>query len=81
MVPPNAMLVFDDKITDLEALKPVSARSFTNSGLAIDLNPIEPLGNLIGRDMNRGLRAQTMDDLITTMDVAWQQLPQQPSMD
>ncbi|GFU11727.1 hypothetical protein TNCV_2611201 [Trichonephila clavipes] len=31
------MLVFDDKITVLEALKPFSARSFTNSGLALGI--------------------------------------------
>ncbi|GFW13578.1 uncharacterized protein TNCV_1210441 [Trichonephila clavipes] len=34
-IPPNAMLVFDVKITVLEVLKPLSARSFTNSGLTI----------------------------------------------
>ncbi|GBP45052.1 Spermine synthase [Eumeta japonica] len=32
------MLVFDVKITVIEALKPLSARSFTNSGLTIDIS-------------------------------------------
>lgn len=41
-----------------------------------DLNPIEHLWDLIGRDMNLGPLAQTIDDLRTAVDVAWQRLPQ-----
>ncbi|GFU69993.1 hypothetical protein TNCV_2984201 [Trichonephila clavipes] len=41
-----------------------------------DLNLIEHPCDLIGRDMNRGPLAQTVDDLCTSMNVAWQRLPQ-----
>ncbi|GFX20622.1 hypothetical protein TNCV_4269541 [Trichonephila clavipes] len=33
--------------------------------------------DLVGRDMKRGPLAQTMDDLRTVVDVAWQRLPQE----
>ncbi|GFX77219.1 hypothetical protein TNCV_1680021 [Trichonephila clavipes] len=39
-----------------------------------DLILIEQPRDLIGRDMNRGPLAQTVDDLCTTVDEAWQQL-------
>ena len=37
-----------------------------------DLNPIENLRNLIGRDVNQESLTQTMDELHTEVDASWQ---------
>ncbi|GFX18505.1 hypothetical protein TNCV_3370781 [Trichonephila clavipes] len=41
-----------------------------------DLNPIEHLRDIIGYNMNQRPPAQTIDDLRTAVNVAWQWLPQ-----
>ncbi|GFW43282.1 hypothetical protein TNCV_1350451 [Trichonephila clavipes] len=41
-----------------------------------NLNPVEHLWDLIGRNMNRGPLAQTVEDVHTSVDVAWQRLLQ-----
>ncbi|GFT21075.1 hypothetical protein TNCV_2581801 [Trichonephila clavipes] len=42
----------------------------------MDLNPIEQHCDLIRRDMSRRPLVKTADDLLTTVDLVWQQLPQ-----
>ncbi|GFT76040.1 hypothetical protein TNCV_1255391 [Trichonephila clavipes] len=57
---PNSMTGFD--------ILPWPAKS-------LDLNPIEHLWDLIGRDVNQGPLEQTVEDLRTAVDGAWQRLP------
>ncbi|KYM75619.1 hypothetical protein ALC53_13968 [Atta colombica] len=46
------MPVFDVKITVLEALKPLTTRSFTNSGLTINTNRLMFLWGYVNRCPN-----------------------------
>ncbi|GFX06785.1 hypothetical protein TNCV_3113731 [Trichonephila clavipes] len=41
---------------------------------SLDVNNIEHLWDLIGRDMNRGSIAQTVNDLRTAVDETWKRL-------